>query len=71
MARYTAGGGEAVDEKTLRFFQVWAYMRNATASNLCSALFIKGHYNELKLTFLPVAHFPNFIRGAQALIDGA
>jgi aminoglycoside phosphotransferase (APT) family kinase protein len=70
MARYVAAGGEPVDDKTLRFFQVWAYMRNATASNLASALFIHGHYDELKLAFLPVAHFPNFIRGAQALIDG-
>lgn len=71
MARYIAAGGEPIDDKTLRFFPVWAYTRNATASNLASALFIHGHYDELELAFLPVAHFPNFIRGAQALIDAA
>lgn len=71
MARYVAAGGEPIDEATLRYFQVWGYARNAAASNISSSKFISGHYNELKLAFLPVAHFPNFIRGAQALIDGA
>ena len=71
MKRYIAGGGEPVDDKTLRYFQVWGYARNAAASNMCSMLFTNGNVNDLKLTFLPYAHFPNFIRFAQALIDGA
>ena len=71
MSRYIAGGGEPVDEKTLRYFQVWGLARNAAAANLASTLFTRGHADELKLAFLPYAHFPNFIRGAQALIDGA
>ena len=71
MTRYIAGGGEPVDEKTLRYFQVWGLARNAAASNLASTLFTRGHADELKLAYLPYTHFPNFIRGAQALIDGA
>jgi aminoglycoside phosphotransferase (APT) family kinase protein len=71
MSRYLAGGGEPIDEKTLHYFQVWGYARNAAASNIASAKFIKGDYNELKLAFLPVGHFPHFIQFAQALIDKA
>ena len=70
MTRYLAGGGEPVDEKTLRFFQVWGYARNAAAAQLATSLFVNGA-DELKLNFLPYAHFPNFIRFAQALIDEA
>jgi aminoglycoside phosphotransferase (APT) family kinase protein len=69
MSRYEAGGGAPVDAATLRYFQVWAYVRNATAANLVSTLFNNGRVSDLKLTVLPVAHFPHFIRGAQALID--
>lgn len=69
MARYQAAGGSAIDPVTLRFFQVWAYVRNASAANLISTLFCNGRVDDLKLTVLPVAHIPHFIRGAQALID--
>jgi len=71
MARYQAAGGSAVDPATLRYFQVWAYARNATAANLLSTLFNLGEVDDLKLAFLPVGHFPHFLRGAQALIDAA
>lgn len=69
MQRYVEGGGEPVDDATMRFFKVWAYARNATGANLLSTLFATGHAADLKLTILPVAHIPHFIRGAQALID--
>jgi aminoglycoside phosphotransferase (APT) family kinase protein len=71
MARYQAAGGAPVDAATLRYFQVWAYVRNATAANLISTLFANGHVDDLKLAVLPVAHIPHFIRGAQAIIEGA
>jgi aminoglycoside phosphotransferase (APT) family kinase protein len=70
MARYVAGGGKPVDAETLRYFQVWAHVRNASAANLVSTLFSIGRVDDLKLAILPVAHVPQFIRGAQALIDG-
>ncbi|PVX75654.1 phosphotransferase [Paraburkholderia unamae] len=69
MQRYIEGGGEPVDDATMRFFKVWAYARNATGANLLSTLFSTGHAADLKLAILPVAHIPHFIRGAQALID--
>jgi aminoglycoside phosphotransferase (APT) family kinase protein/transcription elongation GreA/GreB family factor len=69
MARYQKSGGAPIDAQTLRYFQVWAYVRNATASNLVSTLFDIGEVDDLKLTILPVGHYPQFIRGAQALID--
>jgi aminoglycoside phosphotransferase (APT) family kinase protein len=69
MARYQTAGGAPVDAATLRYFQIWAYVRNASAANLISTLFNNGHVDDLKLAILPVAHIPHFIRGAQALID--
>ena len=69
MARYLAAGGEAVDERTLLFFQIWAYVRNASAASLLWHCFDTGQSSDLKLTVLPHAHFPHFIRGAQALLD--
>lgn len=71
MARYVAAGGEAVDEKTMRYFQIWAYARNAASANLISTLFANGHASDLKLAILPVVHIPHFIEAAQALIDAA
>lgn len=71
MARYVAAGGEPVDEKTLRYFQVWAYARNAAGANLLSTLLATGDARDLKLAILPVMHIPHFIRGALALIEGA
>jgi aminoglycoside phosphotransferase (APT) family kinase protein len=69
MQQYLAAGGSPVEPATLRYFQVWAYVRNATAANLLSTLFAKGRADDLKLAILPVAHIPHFLRGAQALID--
>ncbi len=69
IASYEAAGGEPVDAATLRFFRVWAHVRNAAASNLIAANFIAGLADDLKLAFLPHVHFPMFISAAQALID--
>ncbi len=70
MTNYIAEGGDPVDDTTLRYFRVWAHVRNAAASNLVGANFIAGLADDLKLTFLPYFHFPMFIKAAQALIDG-
>jgi aminoglycoside phosphotransferase (APT) family kinase protein len=69
MTQYQAAGGSPVDCATLRYFQIWAYVRNASAANLLSTHFAKGRAEDLKLAILPVAHIPHFLRGAQALID--
>lgn len=71
MERYVAGGGEAVDDKTLRYFEVWSHARNAAGGNLLATLLSTGDTQDLKLSILPVLHFPHFIRSAQALIDEA
>ena len=71
MANYIAAGGDPVDDATLRYFRVWAHVRNAAGSNLIAANFVAGLSDELKLAFLPHVHFPMFITAAQALIDGA
>jgi aminoglycoside phosphotransferase (APT) family kinase protein len=71
MAGYVAAGGDPVDDPTLRYFRVWAHVRNAAASNLIAANFIAGLADDLKLAFLPHVHFPMFITAAQALIDEA
>ncbi|MEQ9450561.1 MAG: phosphotransferase family protein [Pseudomonadales bacterium] len=68
MTCYLAAGGEPVDQKTLRFFQVWAHVRNASAANIVFAGFANGKANDLKLNVLPYMHIPNFICAAQALI---
>ncbi|WP_068071721.1 phosphotransferase family protein [Novosphingobium lentum] len=69
-ALYEAAGGDPVDEPTLRYFRVWAHVRNASASNLISANFIAGLADDLKLAYLAHVHFPMFISAAQALIAG-
>ncbi len=69
IARYTEAGGRPVDAQTLHYFQVWAFMRNATAANIFASRFNDGLVSDLKLTVLPYLHIPNFIRGAQALIE--
>ena len=71
MERYIAAGGAPVDPETLRFFQVWAYVRNASAANVISTRFTTGRAGDLKLAMLPHAHFPHFIRRALALIDAS
>jgi aminoglycoside phosphotransferase (APT) family kinase protein len=71
MTNYLAAGGDPVDDVTLRYFRVWAHVRNAAASNLVGANFVAGLADDLKLTFLPYFHFPMFIKAAQELIDGA
>lgn len=71
MTNYVAAGGDPVDERALRYFRVWAHVRNAAASNLIAANFVAGLSDDLKLAFLPHVHFPMFIRAAQALIDEA
>lgn len=69
MERYLAAGGEPVDDRTLHFFQVWAYVRNACAANVISNRFVTGRADELKLSALPHIHVPHFLRNAQALIE--
>ena len=71
MSNYIAAGGDPVDDVTLRYFRVWAHVRNAAGSNLIAANFAAGLSDELKLAFLPHMHFPMFIKSAQGLIDGA
>jgi len=71
MKRYIAAGGEPVDDKTLLFFQIWAYVRNASAANIISTRFLTGKADDLKLCVLPYMHIPHFIRAAQALIKQA
>lgn len=71
MARYVAAGGDPVDDATLRYFRVWAHVRNAAASNMIAANFVAGMTDELKLAFLPHVHFPMFITAAHALIAEA
>jgi aminoglycoside phosphotransferase (APT) family kinase protein len=69
LARYEASGGQSVDPQTLKFFEIWAYVRNASGASLLSNCFNTGLSNDLKLTVLPYGHIPQFIRGAQALIE--
>lgn len=69
MDHYVAAGGDPVNDKTLHFFKVWAYARNASAANLQATLFQSGHVNDLKLTILPYQHYPAFIKGALDLIE--
>ena len=70
MSRYIAAGGSPVDEAALRYYRIWAHVRNAAGSNLIAANFAAGLADDLKLAFLPHVHFPMFIKAAQALIDG-
>lgn len=69
MARYQAAGGQYVNPKTLRFYGVWAYVRNASGANILSTRLISGLADDLKLTILPYLHVPPFLKGAKALIE--
>lgn len=69
MARYQAAGGQYVSPKTLRFYGVWAYVRNASGANILSTRLISGLADDLKLTILPFMHVPPFLKGAKALIE--
>ncbi len=68
MACYREAGGMAVDDRTIHYFQIWAFVRNAAAANIMSTRLTSGRADDLKLLVLPYMHIPNFIRGAQALI---
>lgn len=71
MAAYVAAGGDPIDERTLHYFHVWGYARNASASNIMIERFANGTTGDLKITVLPHQHYVRFIRGAQALIAAA
>lgn len=68
MAGYVAASGDPVDARTLHFFKVWAYARNASASNILWTRFADGLIDDLKVSILPYHHYPHFIRGAAQLI---
>lgn len=68
MARYVEAGGDPVDAATLHYFKVWAYARNASASNILWTRFSDGLIGDLKVSILPYHHYPHFIRGAAGLI---
>jgi len=69
MARYQAAGGKYVSPETLRFYGVWAYVRNASGANILSTRLISGLADDLKLAILPYLHVPPFLQGAKALIE--
>ncbi|MFT4052917.1 MAG: phosphotransferase [Novosphingobium sp.] len=69
MARYQAAGGKAVSDDALRFYGVWAYVRNASGANILSTRLVSGLADDLKLSILPYMHIPPFLKGAQALIE--
>lgn len=69
MARYKAAGGKDVSPETLRFYGVWAYVRNASGANILSTRLFSGLADDLKLSILPYMHIPPFLKGALALID--
>jgi aminoglycoside phosphotransferase (APT) family kinase protein len=68
MASYVKAGGDPVDARTLHYFKVWAYARNASASNILWTRFSDGLIADLKVSILPYHHYPHFIRGAAQLI---
>ncbi|WP_159979070.1 MULTISPECIES: phosphotransferase family protein [unclassified Novosphingobium] len=71
MAAYRAGGGDDVDPQALRFYRVWAHVRNAAAGNILATRFSNGPVDDIKLTILPFHHFPRFISEAARLIAQA
>jgi aminoglycoside phosphotransferase (APT) family kinase protein len=69
MTSYTRESGFDIDEKRLRYFQIWGQVRNATAANIMSTLFARGEAEELKLAVLPFTYISQFIDAAQQLIE--
>ena len=69
MHRYQAAGGKAVSPEVLRFYGVWAYVRNASGANILSTRLINGLADDLKLSILPYLHVPPFLKSALALIE--
>jgi aminoglycoside phosphotransferase (APT) family kinase protein len=69
MRRYQAAGGKEVSAEALRFYGVWAYVRNASGANILSTRLINGLADDLKLSILPYMHIPPFLKSAQALIE--
>lgn len=70
MSAYQAAGGQPVEESRLRFFQVWGHLRNAASANIAAAKFADAQATGLKLVMLPHLYIPQFLRAAQAVIDG-
>lgn len=68
MRFYRAAGGAEVDPVRLHFFQVWAHVRNASASNLALGAFEAGKHDNLKLVHSGHFHFPLFTKTACELI---
>ncbi|WP_313806933.1 phosphotransferase family protein [Sphingobium sp.] len=69
IARYRAAGGKEVSAETLRFYGVWAYVRNASGANILSTRLVSGLADDLKLSILPFLHVPPFLKNARALIE--
>lgn len=66
---YQEAGGHPVEEKRLRFFQVWGHLRNAASSNIAGAKFASGQADGLKLVMLPHIYVPQFLQAAQSIIN--
>ncbi|MET0546052.1 MAG: phosphotransferase family protein [Caulobacterales bacterium] len=69
MGFYRAAGGADVSPERLHYFQVWAHVRNGSASNLTMGKFDIGSQEELKLAYTGHFHLPLFLQAAFDLIE--
>lgn len=68
MEIYIQNGGQKVDRKRIRFFQIWGHVRNAAISAIILSKYASGMVRDIQLAEL-TQFLPRFIRSAYDLIE--
>ncbi|MFY9328091.1 MAG: phosphotransferase family protein [Georgfuchsia sp.] len=68
IAEYQGAGGTIPSEERVRFFEIWAQVRNATSSVITVDHFKAGRYRNIRYGWLVFRYMPHFIAQAETLI---
>jgi aminoglycoside phosphotransferase (APT) family kinase protein len=70
MASYVSNGGERIDERRLRFFQIWGQVRNSAAAVIAFGKFVNHSHVDPVMMLIPYEYSARYLREAQRMIDG-
>ena len=68
LASYVAAGGRTLDERRIRYFEIWAHVRNAASILLAAEHFESGRLRNIKYSAIVYQHLPHFASQAERLI---
>jgi aminoglycoside phosphotransferase (APT) family kinase protein len=69
MESYIQHGGQIIEEKRIRFFQIWGQVRNAAGGTIFFGKFANGQLKDPMMMLSPYEYGPRYLLEAQALID--